>query len=82
VLYASIESGGLEAVLQDLPVNLQHTQEGSYEIVEEYDTAEAYGLAVKEEGSEDLLDEINAQLQALRDSGEYDRIYDKYFATD
>jgi polar amino acid transport system substrate-binding protein len=81
-LYASIESGGVEAVLQDLPVNLQHTQEGSYEIVEEYDTAEAYGLAVKEEGSEDLLDEINAQLQALRDSGEYDRIYDKYFATD
>jgi polar amino acid transport system substrate-binding protein len=81
-LYASIESGGVDAVLQDLPVNLQHTQEGSYEIVEEYDTAESYGLAVKEEGSEDLLDEVNAQLQTLRDNGEYDQIYDKYFSTD
>lgn len=81
-LYAALQSGGVEAVLQDLPVNLEHTSDGSFEIVEEYDTGESYGFAVKDEGSEDLLAAINENLQALRDSGEYDTIYDKYFSTE
>ena len=78
-LYAALNSGGVAAVLQDLPVNLDHTEDGAYEIVEEYDTDESYGFAVKEEGSEDLLEAINENLQELRDSGEYDTIYEKYF---
>lgn len=80
-LYAALESGGIQAVLQDLPVNLEHTSDGRFEIVEDYDTEESYGFAVKEEGSEDLLAAINDNLQALRDSGGYDAIYDKYFST-
>ena len=79
-LYAALNSGGVAAVLQDLPVNLDHTDDGAYEIVEEYDTDESYGFAVKEEGSEDLLKAINENLQELRDSGEYDTIYEKYFS--
>lgn len=79
-LYAALNSGGVAAVLQDLPVNLDHTEDGAYEIVEEYDTDESYGFAVKEEGSEDLLEAINENLQELRDSGEYDTIYEKYFS--
>ena len=80
-LYAALNSGGVQAVLQDLPVNLVHSDDGDFEIVEEYDTDESYGMAVKEEGSEDLLAAINENLQALRDSGEYDTIYEKYFST-
>ncbi|WP_372727717.1 ABC transporter substrate-binding protein [Nocardioides sp.] len=80
-LYAALNSGGVQAVLQDLPVNLVHTGEGEFEIVEEYDTDESYGMAVKEEGSEDLLAAINENLQALKDSGDYDTIYEKYFST-
>ncbi len=80
-LYASIESGGVDAVLQDLPVNLAHTQDGKFEIVQEYNTDEAYGFAVKEDGSEALLKQINTELQNLRDDGTYDTIYDKYFST-
>ena len=81
-LYAALNSGGVQAVLQDLPVNLEHTGDGDFEIVEEYDTEESYGFAVKEEGSEDLLAAINDGLQSLRDSGDYDTIYAKYFSTE
>lgn len=81
-LYPAIESGNVDAVLQDLPVNLDHTQGGKFEIVEEFDTDEHYGFAVKEEGSETLLEEVNSQLQKLRDDGTYDKLYDKYFATE
>ena len=79
-LYAAIESGGIDAVLQDLPVNLEHTQDGKFEIVQQYDTDEHYGFAVKEEGNEKLLKDINTELQKLRDDGTYDEIYNKYFA--
>ena len=81
-LYPAVQSGGVDAVLQDLPVNLEHTQEGAFEIVEEFDTDEQYGFAVKEEGSEALLEEINAALAELRDSGRYDEIYNEYFSTE
>ena len=71
----------MDAVLQDLPVNLDHTQGGKFEIVEKYDTDEHYVFAVKEEGSEKLLEDVNTQLQKLRDDGTYQKLYDKYFAT-
>lgn len=80
-LYPAIQAGNVDAVLQDLPVNITHTQEGDFEIVEEFDTAEQYGFAVQEEGSEALLEEVNAQLQELRDNGTYDELYDEYFST-
>jgi polar amino acid transport system substrate-binding protein len=81
-LYPAIQSGNVDAVLQDLPVNLGHTQDGKFEIVEKYDTDEHYGFAVKEEGNEELLKEVNAQLQKLRDDGTYDKLYEKYFSTE
>jgi polar amino acid transport system substrate-binding protein len=72
----------VDALLQDLPVNLAHTESGDFEIVEEYDTDEQYGFAVREDDSEELLEAVNEQLQELRDSGRYQEIYDSYFATD
>ena len=80
-LYASLESNGVAAVLQDLPVNLQHTEDSEFMIVEEYATDEQYGFAVKEEGNEDLLAAINDSLAGLRDDGTYDEIYEKYFGS-
>lgn len=79
-LYPAIQSGRVDAVLQDLPVNLGHVQDGDFEIVEEYDTEEQYGFAVKEEGSEQLLEAVNEQLAELRDNGTYDELYDSYFS--
>jgi polar amino acid transport system substrate-binding protein len=80
-MYAAIQAGQVDALLQDLPVNLSHTEDGKYEIVEEYNTDEQYGFAVREEGSENLLDAVNEQLKELRDSGRYQKIYDSYFAS-
>jgi polar amino acid transport system substrate-binding protein len=78
-LFPALKSGGVDAVLQDLPVNLEHTQGGDFTIAEEYPTDESYGFAVAEEGSEALLESVNAQLAELRDNGTYQEIYDKYF---
>lgn len=81
-LYPAIKAGNVAAVLQDLPVNLDHTEDGAFEIVEEFETNEQYGFAVAEEGKDEVLNAVNDELQALRDSGKYQEIYDSYFATE
>lgn len=80
-LYQAIKSGSVDAVLQDLPVNLAHTEDGEFQIVEDYDTGEQYGFAVKEDGAEALLEGVNEQLAKLRKDGTYDKIYGEYFST-
>ena len=74
----AIQAGQVDALLQDLPVNLEHTRKGKFVIAEEYDTAEAYGLAMKK-GNDALVKAVNEQLAKLKSSGEYQKIYDKYF---
>jgi ABC-type amino acid transport substrate-binding protein len=81
-IYPAIQADNVDAVLQDLPVNLGHTEGGEFEIVEEYETDEQYGFAVAKDQRQELLDAVNEELQNLRDSGEYDEIYDQYFAAD
>lgn len=81
-LYPAVQSGGVDAVLQDLPVNLDHTENGDFEIVQKFDTDEHYGFAVQEEGSEALLKAVNTQLSKLRDNGTYQKLYDSYFSTE
>ncbi len=80
-MFQAIQAGQVDALLQDLPVNLDHTKDGKFKIVEKYSTEEQYGFAVKK-GNTALKDAINEQLQALRDSGDYDTIYDQYFSTE
>jgi polar amino acid transport system substrate-binding protein len=79
-MYSAIKAGQVDALLQDLPVNLDHTKDGKFEIVETYDTDEEYGFAIKK-GNSELVDEVNKALTELRDSGDYQKIYDQYFAT-
>ena len=80
-MYSAIKAGQVDALLQDLPVNIEHTKDGDYTIVEKYDTGEEYGFAVKK-GNTSLLDALNEELQSLRDSGEYDKIYSEYFGSE
>jgi polar amino acid transport system substrate-binding protein len=80
-MYPAIQAGQVDALLQDLPVNIEHTKDGDFEIVEEYSTDESYGFAVKQDNTE-LLDAVNEQLKELRDNGTYDEIYNQYFATE
>jgi len=79
-MYNAIKAGQVDALLQDLPVNLDHTKDGAYKIVQKFDTGEQYGFAVRQDNTE-LLDAINKELQTLRDNGTYDKIYNKYFST-
>ncbi|VDR33164.1 transporter substrate-binding domain-containing protein [Arthrobacter agilis] len=79
-MYAAIQAGNVDALLQDLPVNLGHTEDGAFTIAEELPTDEQYGFIMVKDGSEDLVAAVNEQLTALRDDGTYQDIYDSYFA--
>lgn len=76
--FQALKAGTVDALLQDLPVNLEHTKDGTYTIVEQYDTDEHYGFAVKKDNTA-LLDAVNEQLKKLKDDGDYQTIYDTYF---
>jgi polar amino acid transport system substrate-binding protein len=78
-LFPALQSKGVDAVLQDYPVNLGHTEGGKFDIVEKYQTDEHYGFAVKKNGGEALLKAVNTQLAKLKSDGKYKEIYDKYF---
>lgn len=82
-LWPALQAGQIDAILQDLPVNVEHTKaDEQYVIVEEYDTDEQYGYALAKGERPELLAAINEQLAALREDGSYQEIYDSYFATD
>src|SRR6476659_776419 len=78
-MYAAIKAGQVDALLQDLPVNLDHTKDGKFQVVEKYSTDEQYGFAIKQ-GNTELVTEVNDALKKLRDDGTYDDIYNKYFS--
>ena len=79
-MYQAIKAGQVDALLQDLPVNLNHAQAGGFQIVQTYSTNEQYGLAMKK-GNTALVDDVNAQLKKMHQDGTYDQIYNKYFST-
>lgn len=80
-LWPAIQAGTIDAILQDQPVNIEHEKaDPTYQIVEEYNTDEQYGFAFAKGEKTALLEAVNAALQEIRDSGDYDTIYDSYFA--
>jgi polar amino acid transport system substrate-binding protein len=80
-LFGALESGDIDAILQDLPVNAGRAfEDDSVIVVETYPTDESYGFAV-EKGS-DLKGELDDALEAVRESGRYDEIYEKFFPSD
>ena len=79
-MYAAIKAGQVDALLQDLPVNLNHANAGGFQIVQQYSTNEQYGLAMKK-GNTKLVSDVDAQLKKMRSDGTYQKIYDTYFST-
>jgi polar amino acid transport system substrate-binding protein len=80
-MFQAIKAGQVEALLQDLPVNINHQDQGGFAVVETYSTDESYGLAMKK-GNTALVDAVNEQLSEMREDGTYDEIYNTYFATE
>lgn len=79
-LFLALESGAVDGILQDLPVNgYRTTQDDSVTVIEIYPTGEQYGFAVQEEGKEALLEAVNDALATIRDNGTYDSIFAKWF---
>lgn len=82
-LWPALQAGQIDAILQDQPVNIEHEKaDDSYKIVEEYNTEESYGFAFAKGEKTELREAVNKALKELRDSGEYDTIYDTYFAAE
>ncbi len=81
-MFNAIQANQVDALLQDFPVNLEHTRDGEYEIVEQFETDEQYGFALEKDQSDKLLEAVNGALQEMRDDGTYQEIYDEYFAVD
>ncbi|WP_127125731.1 transporter substrate-binding domain-containing protein [Georgenia sp. SYP-B2076] len=80
-LWPALQAGQIDAILQDLPVNIVHEKaDAKYKVVEEYKTDEQYGFAMSKGERPELLKAVNAQLKTLRDDGTYQKIYDSYFA--
>ncbi|MFJ4044305.1 ABC transporter substrate-binding protein [Microbacterium sp. NPDC089987] len=80
-LWPALQAGQIDAILQDQPVNIEHEKtDPEYKIVEEYDTEESYGFAFAKGEKDELREAVNKALKDLRDSGDYDTIYDTYFA--
>jgi ABC-type amino acid transport substrate-binding protein len=80
-MFLALDSGNVDALLQDLPVNVDRANQrpGEYVLVASFSTGEAYGFAVAS-GNTALIEAVNAQLAALRSNGKYQAIYDTYFA--
>ena len=78
-MFQALKSKTVAALLQDIGPNRVHQDEGGFVIVEEYAGEEQYGLAIKK-GNTELVDDVNDALEDMRESGEYQLVYDKYFA--
>lgn len=78
-LFGAIEAGQIDAILQDFPVNAYRaTQDDSLVVTETFPTGEQYGFAVAK-GNEGVLTMVDDGLADLRDSGEFDEIFARYF---
>ena len=79
--FMELKSGGADAVINDRPVNdyfiTKSGQTGVKELEEKL-TSENYGIAVAKDNTE-LAGKINAALKKLKENGEYDKIYAKWF---
>nr|WP_277998992.1 basic amino acid ABC transporter substrate-binding protein [Moorella sulfitireducens] len=79
-LFLELKNGGVDAVVNDLPVTAYYIQQGNQDvkIVGDVRSAEYYGIAVPK-GKTEVLQKINDGLKALKASGKYAEIYKKWF---
>lgn len=82
--FLELGNGGADAVMIDLPVAKDYMAKDSqkrFKIVGDVLEAENYGIAVSKDNTE-LMKQINAALKKLKENGEYDKIYNKWFNSD
>ncbi|MFC4410902.1 transporter substrate-binding domain-containing protein [Chungangia koreensis] len=79
-MFQEVSNGNADALLEDYPVIAYAIAQDNLDlkIVGDRLNGDQYGIAVIKGENQDLLEKINAGLQELRDSGEYDKIVNKY----
>jgi polar amino acid transport system substrate-binding protein len=78
-MFLALESGDIDAILQDFPVNaFRAEQEEQFEVTDTFPTGEEYGFATSQDNTE-LMDAINAALAEVREDGTYDEIHAEWF---
>ncbi len=68
----------IDGVVLDKPVADTYSKSNPVDVVAEIITGEEYGIAVGE-GNEELMAEINAGLEKVRENGTMDELIEKYF---
>lgn len=79
--FIELSAKGVDAVVNDKPVNERYIVESGnkdVKVLDELLTAEDYGIAINKKNTE-LQTKINAALKKLKENGEYDKIYAKWF---
>lgn len=83
-MFQEVSNGNADVLLEDYPVIAYAIAESGLDLktAGERLTGDQYGIAVLKGENAELLEKINAGLQELRDSGEYDEILAKYIAAE
>ena len=79
--FLELKAGGVDAVVNDRPVNDYYILKSGVTDVrrlEELLTSEDYGIASSKKNPE-MKKQLDAALKKLRDNGEYDKIFKKWF---
>lgn len=80
--YSALASGGADAVIFDSPVNQDYANSHKdVHTIQSIPTGEYYGIAVVKNNPE-LLKKINDGLKAIKEDGQYDKLFEKYFGGD
>ncbi|WP_231603664.1 basic amino acid ABC transporter substrate-binding protein [Bacillus sp. FJAT-27231] len=82
-LYMDVEKGGSDALVNDFPFVAEKINSGTagdLEIIGEKLTGEDYGIAIAK-GNEEVVKKFNQHLKEMKENGEYQAIYDKYFGS-
>lgn len=81
--FMELKADNVDAVINDRPVNDYFMVQSKSEDLKRLDdslTSEEYGFAMKK-GNTELAQKINVALKTLKENGEYDKIYEKWFGT-
>ena len=79
--FMELKTGGADVVVNDRPVNDYYiTKSGATGVkgLPDLLTAEDYGIAMNKNNKE-LQEKVNGALKKLKENGEYQKIYDKWF---
>jgi polar amino acid transport system substrate-binding protein len=80
--FAALQAGNVDGVVNDLPVTAFLVKDAARGLViaEEIPTGEQYGYGISKDNP-GLLKAVNDGLKKVKESGEYDTIYKKWFGT-